>query len=83
MSWQVEVVQRVIDSCGIAPIPSIVPVLCFVNGDWPLFRAPSEFRRVRLEGTNSIKKLLVREPTLTPAAVDGLWRALASSFGLG
>jgi len=33
-------------------------VLCFVDGDWPLFRPPSSFRGVRLEGSRSIRSLL-------------------------
>jgi hypothetical protein len=81
MAWQVDVVQHVLDSCAIAPVVKVVPVLCFVNGDWPWFRAPSEFRGVRLEGTNSIKKLFARPPLLDPGMVDAISQALASSLG--
>lgn len=80
MAWQVDAVRRVLDSCGVAPIPPVTPVLCFVKGDWPLFRAPSEFRGVRLEGTHSIKELLTREQLFSQEVVDALSRALASSL---
>jgi hypothetical protein len=81
MAWQVDLVERVVASCGTATLPPVVPVLCFVNGDWPLFGAPSRFRGVRLEGTNSIKKLLMREPVFDPAAIDAVARSLSSALG--
>ena len=81
MAWQVEAVKGVIAASGISPFPRVLPVLCFVNGDWPLFRAPSEFRGVRLEGTNSIKKRFKREPMLDPAAIELISQVLASALG--
>src|SRR4051812_43666407 len=54
MSWQVAAVIEALSAGGIDPTPPIVPVLCFVDGDWPIFRPPNEFRGVRLESERSI-----------------------------
>lgn len=80
VTWQVDVVRGVIADVGITAAPPVVPVLCFVNGDWPPFRPPSEFRGVRLEGTKSIRKLLDRERALDPASVDVVAIALEAAL---
>ena len=43
-------------AAGVDPFPPITPVLCFVDGDWPLFAPPDVFRGVRLEGPRSLRK---------------------------
>ena len=72
MAWQVEAVTRILTAAGIDPLPPVTPVLCFVQGEWPLFRAPEEFEGVRLEGVRSIKNLLVDNPELTDAEIERL-----------
>jgi hypothetical protein len=77
MSWQVEAVARVLTAAGVDPLPSVTPVLCFVQGEWPIFRAPDEFEGVRIEGTRSIKKLMVESTELTEAEIERLTSVLA------
>jgi hypothetical protein len=52
-------------------------VLCFVDGDWPLFRPPSSFRGVRLEGTRSIRTLLMSPDRLDSTTVVHLTGIIA------
>ena len=80
MGWQVEAVQRVVQSLEMQPSPLITPVLCFVDGDWPLLFPPSSFNGVRLEGTGSIRKLVVKQAVLDAAAIDRLTGILARAF---
>ena len=44
LGWQVDAVTRVLVDAAVDPLPSVVPVLCFVDSDWPRFRPPDEFR---------------------------------------
>ncbi len=80
MSWQVEAVTRVLTYAGVDPRPSVTPVLCFVQGEWPIFRAPEEFEGVRLEGTGSLIKLMVQTPELTRDEIERLAALLASAL---
>lgn len=59
MGWQVDAVRIALGS--IEPLPPIVPVLCFLNVEWPLFHAPEEFRGVRIESHRSMKRVLLAE----------------------
>ena len=65
---------------GEDPLPPITPVLCFVNGDWPLFRAPEEFEGVRLESERSIKNLVGRSNQLDSVDIDRLTAILANAL---
>jgi len=40
MGWQVAAVERVLRSATLEVMPPITPVLCFVGGEWPMFRPP-------------------------------------------
>lgn len=80
MGWQVEAVERALRAVRVDPVPPITPVLCFVDGDWPLFRPPESFRGVRLVGTSSIRKLITAVRVLDGAAIDQLARILAAAF---
>ncbi len=40
---------------AIVPLPPIVPVLCFVDGEWPLLFPPDILRGVRLDTAKSIE----------------------------
>lgn len=80
LTWQVEAVTKVLATSGVDPLPRITPVLCFVDGEWPLSRAPDEYRGVRLEGTRSIRKLLVAPIVLDSAQIENCWRTLARAL---
>lgn len=56
------------------------PVLCFVDGEWPLISPPSTFRGVRLESQRSLWKLLASAPILDQETVAGLARRLAAAL---
>jgi hypothetical protein len=34
--WQIEGVTAALPAAGVDPLPSVTPVLCFVDGEWPL-----------------------------------------------
>ena len=50
MGWQVAAVEKALLAAGVEPLPPVTPVLCFIDGDWPLISPPDVFRGVRLEG---------------------------------
>jgi len=70
MSWQVRAVTDALH--GADPMPPVIPVLCFVAADWPMFGAPDEFRGVRLESIRSIKRLLTTKPVLNKEQIADL-----------
>jgi hypothetical protein len=80
MGWQVEAVQRAIFAGGFEPIPPITPVLCFVDGDWPLLFPPEEYKGVRLEGIRSIKRLVAGIRVLESDVIVRVCHALALAF---
>ena len=79
MGWQVAAVQSALQAAGVEPLPPITPVLCFIDGDWPLISSPDVFRGVRLEGPKSLRKRLVGE-ALGEAAVARLARILSTAL---
>jgi hypothetical protein len=80
MAWQVEAVAGALLDAGEDPLPRITPVLCFVDGDWPIFRAPEEFEGVRLESERSIKNLVTRSDELDSVEIDRLTAILGRAF---
>ena len=58
MGWQVAAVMSALEAAGVEPLPPISPVLCFIDGDWPLISPPDAFRGVRLESPKSLRKRL-------------------------
>ncbi len=81
MAWQIAAVRTVLASGREAfRRVSVEPVLCFVDGEWPLFFPPNSFRGIHLEGTRSIKALITRTAILDHVDVDGLSRILASGL---
>ena len=80
MLWQVEAVAQALVDAGEDPLPTITPVLCFVDGDWPILRAPEEFNGVRLESERSIKRLVTWSEELDEAEIDRLRAILASAL---
>jgi nuclease-like protein len=77
LGWQVEAVTVALAAAGVDPLPPVTPVLCFIDGEWPLFSAPDEYAGVRLEGTGSIRKLVATPAVLDPPSIDSITRLLA------
>lgn len=77
MNWQVQAVQQVLIGAGIQPIPAITPVLCFVDGEWPLLAPPEEYNGVRLEGKKSIKKLIAGPEVIERATLQHIHQTVA------
>ena len=75
-----EAVERALRAVPIDPLPPIILVLCFVDGEWPLLTPPHSFAGVRLEGTRSIRKLITANPLADDATVGRLARVLAGAF---
>jgi hypothetical protein len=80
MGWQVEAVVQAIAAAGLEPPPPVIPVLCFVDGEWPLLWPPEEFQGVRLESKKSIKKLVTASQTLDSSTVARAHRVLGIAF---
>ena len=79
MGWQVAAVETAQRSAGVEPLPPVAPVLCFVDGDWPLIAPPEVFRGVRLEGPRSLRKRLAGT-ALDDDAITRLARVLAATL---
>jgi hypothetical protein len=80
MGWQVEAIQRALLAGGFEPTLPIIPVLCFVDGEWPLLFPPEEYKGVLLEGKRSIKKRVAGVPLLEQEVVARVYHALAVAF---
>ncbi|MDQ6793585.1 MAG: NERD domain-containing protein [Chloroflexota bacterium] len=80
LGWQVDVVTAALTAAGVDPLPPVTPVLCFVDGEWPLFSPPDVYAGVRLEGIKSIRKLLTRAGPLDQPSIVGLARLLAAAL---
>jgi hypothetical protein len=80
MGWQVESVTKALTDASVDPMPSITPVLCFVDGSWPLFRPPSVFEGLLLESERSIVPLFTASAALDDASIDRIARLLAAAF---
>jgi hypothetical protein len=80
LGWQVDAVASALRRGGVDPLPPLTPVLCFVDGEWPLLRPPSSFRGVRLEGTRSIRTLLTAPEVLEAPSIGRLAEILATGL---
>ena len=80
MGWQVAAVEAALRGASLDPLPSITPVLCFVDGDWPLIAPPDVFRGVRLESPRSLRRRLVGTGALDEVAIARLTKILASAL---
>jgi hypothetical protein len=80
MGWQVDAVRRVLESANFEVLPAVVPVLCFIDGDWPLLWPPHSYKGVRLEGKRSIKKLITSNRVVDVAVLDKIARLLSVKF---
>lgn len=80
LGWQVKAVEIALTSAQVDSMPPIMPVLCFVDGDWPLLSPPNEFLGVYLEGTRSLRKLVTAKQHLDALGVEQLTAHLATAF---
>jgi hypothetical protein len=78
--WQVTAVVDALAGSGVDPLPSVIPVLCFVDGEWPLLFPPKEYKGVRLEGLRSIRRAITGTETLDQASIDDLTQILATAL---
>lgn len=81
MAWQVSAVREALESTGpeLHGVP-VTPVLCFVDGEWPLLLPPESYMGVRLEGKRSIKKLVSGSGVLDRDKIGRISRILAVAF---
>lgn len=75
MAWQVEAVRTALSP--IEPMPPIVPVLCFVSVEWPLFGAPEAFRGVALTSHRGLSRRLHGAPILDAQSAADLHALLS------
>ena len=81
MDWQVAAVRGVLLSAGVdLTVVPLTPVLCFIDGEWPILLPPESYRGVRLEGKRSIKKLVGGRQVLDRDQIEGISRSLAVAF---
>jgi len=80
MGWQVDAVRIALAGRNVDPMPPIIPVLCFLEVEWPLLRAPDSFRGVRLESHHSIKRLLTTPTVLDEPRRDALLAVVAEGL---
>jgi hypothetical protein len=80
MGWQIQAVLHALQGAGFEPVPQIIPVLCFVDGEWPLLFPPDKYKGVLLEGKGSIKKRVTAQQLLQPELVGRIHHALAVAF---
>jgi hypothetical protein len=65
---------------AVDPLPGLTPVLCFVDGEWPLFSAPNSYAGVRLTGTKSIGRLVSVPRVLESGQISDLAQILAAGL---
>jgi hypothetical protein len=80
MTWQVHAVQAALVRRGVEPLPTLVPVLCFLSVEWPLFRPPDSFRGVRLESHRSLRRLVASGDDFGVDAAAAIAAALATEL---
>jgi hypothetical protein len=81
MSWQISAVREALESASLdsSSVPT-TPVLCFIDGEWPLLLPPESYKGVRLEGKGSIKKLVTKSRVLDAKQIERISRVLAAAF---
>lgn len=80
VAWQARGVADALKSSGVAILPPIVAVLCFIDGNWPQVKPPRRYAGVRLESERSIQNVVLRAPVLDGQSIDRLARALAKAL---
>lgn len=81
MTWQVAAVRTALNSAGaVFQTVPIEPVLCFVDGEWPLLFPPESYKGVHVEGLRSIKKLIGARLLLDAQQIDKISQLLAAAL---
>ena len=80
LDWQVDAVGSALILAGIDPLPTITPVLCFIDGDWPFIDRPDEFDGVRIESERSIGRLVTRKAELDASRIEEIARTIAGAL---
>lgn len=80
MEWQVKAVIRAMTDAGVQPLPPVTSVLCFVDGSWPIFRAPKSYNGVLLESDRSIVRVLSATNELDSGRIESIARVLAAAL---
>jgi hypothetical protein len=76
MARQVEAVKRVLGDDGIP----VLPVLCFIDAEWPLFGGPRHFRGVLIDGKKSIRSRVSAEGLLDQEELLAIATRLAAAL---
>ena len=80
MRWQVDAVKAALVGGSIGVPPPVTPVLCFVDGDWPLFGGPRFFRGVQIDRPSTLQVRFAGQASYTAEQVVGVARILAAAF---
>ncbi len=80
LTWQINAVRLALTDAGVDPLPPLIPVLCFVDGEWPLIAAPRAYHGVRLEAPRSLVCSLCTVEALDATAIDRLTAVLAAAL---
>jgi len=81
ITWQISAVRKALAAAGFesSTVPT-TPVLCFVDGKWPLLLPPESYKGVRIEGKRSLKKLVTGPRLLDARRIQQIAGALAVAF---
>jgi hypothetical protein len=80
MEWQVKAVIGALTEAAVDPLPPIQAVLCFVDGNWPLFRQPRAYNGVLLESDRSLARILAATGELDASAIERVARAISAGL---
>lgn len=72
-------VDAIVRSGGVSGI-SVVPVLCFVGGDWPLLRGPFQVRGALITPPRALRRRLAQPGAITPQLVAQLAESLSRAL---
>ena len=81
MGWQTSAVSDALASAGFElSALTVTPVLCFIDGEWPLLLPPESYKGVRLEGKKSIKKFVSSKRVLDRDQIQRVGHIIAAAF---
>jgi hypothetical protein len=80
LRWQVDAVKAALSGAKIGTPPPVTPVLCFVDGDWPLFGGPRFFRDVQIDRPSTLPARFNGPAGYSAEQVVEVARALAAAF---
>ena len=80
MGWQVTAVEKALLAAGLDPLPPIIPVLCFIDGDWPLIGGSFTIDGLQVLWPRKAQEHIKRPGPLTNDQVQALRSRLADTF---